>query len=77
MVGTMTKAAHYWKRSPIPSHAHRSFQHMTEWPNRGADEVGWCYYVLSGDDLNEAISLVVALTPYHSHTITAVEFGRP
>ncbi|MCX6954372.1 MAG: hypothetical protein NTV51_19645 [Verrucomicrobia bacterium] len=52
-------------------------EHLTDWPGRRAQEIGWCYYTVCGEDLNEGLSLVVAKTPSHTHTISAVEFGRP
>lgn len=52
-------------------------QNTLEWPSRKADEIGWCYFSISGGDFSEAVTLVIAQTPYNGFWISAVEFGRP
>jgi len=52
-------------------------QQMLEWPTRKQDEIGWCHFSISGQDFNEAVSVVVARTPYNGYWITELEFGRP
>lgn len=52
-------------------------QHLMDWPARKAEEIGWCYFSVSTERLNEALSVVVARTPSNGYWISEVEFGRP
>lgn len=52
-------------------------QHILDWPNRKPEEIGWCYFSVSGPTFNEAISVVVGRTPHNAYWITDLEFGRP
>lgn len=52
-------------------------QHMLDWPARKAEEIGWCYFSVSGEAFNEAVTVVVGRTPHHAYWITQLEFGRP
>ena len=52
-------------------------RHMLDWPSRKNEEIGWCYFSLSSDEISEGISLVVARTPYNGYWLTEIEFGRP
>lgn len=42
-----------------------------------ANRVGWCYFVISNDDVNEAIAIDVSKTRDNSYAISSIEFGRP
>ncbi len=39
--------------------------------------VGWCYFVIAGDDCNEAIAIDVYKTRGHGYEIRSIDFGRP
>jgi len=52
-------------------------QHTVQWPDRKADEIGWCYFSVSTEGVNEAIAVVVGRTPQNGYWITELEFGRP
>ena len=52
-------------------------KHLTDWPDRRPDDVGWCYFALAGEGWSEGISLVVGRTPQNLQVVTEVEFGRP
>ena len=42
------------------------------------DYVGWCYFVISGNEINEAIAVDVYQRPAaNSYEIRAIDFGRP
>ena len=51
--------------------------HLLEWPARKPDDIGWCYFSISGTDFSEGIALVVGRTPHHAFWISSIEFGRP
>ena len=52
-------------------------QHMLDWPARKAEDIGWCYFSVSAEAFNEAVSIVVGRTPQNGYWITELEFGRP
>lgn len=52
-------------------------QHMLDWPTRKAEDIGWCYFSVSTEAFNEAVSIVVGSTPQNGYWITELEFGRP
>jgi tetratricopeptide (TPR) repeat protein len=52
-------------------------QHMTDWPDRKLDDIGWCYFSVSSTEINEAVTLVVSRMPDNSDRISQIEFGRP
>lgn len=52
-------------------------ENMTEWPSRKEKEIGWCYYSVSTNLVNEAVSVVVATTEYNTYQVSEIEFGRP
>ena len=52
-------------------------QRMLDWPSRKADDIGWCYFSVSAEAFNEAVTVVVGRTPHHGYWITELEFGRP
>lgn len=39
--------------------------------------IGWCYFVVANDDINEAISFDIYQTDGHGFEIRDIEFGRP
>jgi hypothetical protein len=41
------------------------------------DYVGWCYFVVSGDDINEAVSMEIYHGEGQGYEIRSIEFGRP
>lgn len=52
-------------------------EHMLDWSTRKAEEIGWCYFSVSTDKVNEAVAVVVGRTPQNSYWITDLELGRP
>jgi tetratricopeptide (TPR) repeat protein len=52
-------------------------EYMVDWPGRGSDDIGWCYFSVSAAEFNEGIAVVVGRTPHNSNCITQLEFGRP
>lgn len=52
-------------------------QHLVDWPGRRTEEVGWCYYGLTAEALNEAVIVVVGRMPNNAYMLTQVGFGRP
>jgi len=52
-------------------------QHMLDWPDRRDDDLGWCYFSVSTEELSEAVALVVAKTPQNGYWLRELEFGRP
>ena len=51
--------------------------HLLEWPERKPENIGWCYFSISGTKFSEGIALVVSRTPHNAFWISGVEFGRP
>lgn len=49
---------------------------MEDWPDRKADEVGWAYVSISGDDYAEAVTVIVSADNY-GMSISNIEWGRP
>ncbi len=49
---------------------------MELWPERQADDLGWAYVAITGDDFSEAVTVIVALENGQPH-IRHVEWGRP
>lgn len=49
---------------------------MEGWPMRQANDLGWAYVAISGEDYNEAVSVVVALEGERA-VIRWLEWGRP
>lgn len=43
----------------------------------GDSFIGWCYFVVANDDINEAISFDIYQTDGHGFEIREIEFGRP
>ena len=46
----------------------------------GQDEdkfIGWCYFVVANEEVNEAISFDIYQTEGHGFEIREIEFGRP
>jgi len=52
-------------------------KHMTDWPDRQPDDIGWCYFSVSSTETSEAITLVVSRMQDNSDRISQIEFGRP
>lgn len=52
-------------------------EHLTDWPNRGATDIGWCYFTLGEGSVSEGISMVVSKNQNHGFEISSIEFGRP
>jgi len=50
---------------------------MTEWQDRKKNEVGWCYFSVSSENINEGIAIVVSITQENFYKISGLEFGRP
>jgi hypothetical protein len=46
-------------------------------PDAGLGEIGWCYVVVEGDGIAEAISLGLGVAYSHVFEIRSIEFGRP
>ena len=51
--------------------------HMLDWPERKSEDIAWCYFSVSDENISEGISLVVSRTPHHGYWLTDLEFGRP
>ena len=49
---------------------------MTDWPDKGPDDVGWVYISISTPEFLEAITVTVASTN-DAMTVSSIEFGRP
>ena len=49
---------------------------MEDWPDRKADEVGWAYVSISGNDYAEAVTVIVSADNY-GMSISNIEWGRP
>ena len=49
---------------------------LDDWPDKAADEVGWVYVSVSGDDYAEAVIVVVSAHA-NGMAISSVEWGRP
>ncbi len=49
---------------------------LTQWPEREADDLGWAYVGIAGDDYVEGITVVVARQGATAK-IRAIEWGRP
>lgn len=41
------------------------------------DYVGWCYFIVSGDEINEAISMDIYQGQGNGYEIRSIDFGRP
>lgn len=52
-------------------------EYRFEWPGKSKAEIGWCYFSVSGPDLNEGIAFVVAQGADGNEEVCSVEFGRP
>jgi hypothetical protein len=46
---------------------------LDEWPDRQADDMGWAYVSIGGDQFNEAVAVVVTA----AGLIRSIEWGRP
>lgn len=53
-----------------------SVDDMWEWQTRQDSDIGWAYVAISGDDFNEAVSVVVSNEGDH-RVIRNIEWGRP
>lgn len=51
--------------------------HLFEWEGQKDKEMGWCYFSISGNGINEGIAVIVSTTEHNSYAITKIEFGRP
>ena len=49
---------------------------MTDWPNQRPGKVGWVYVSISGEELGEAVTVVVSREA-GDFNISAIEWGRP
>lgn len=49
---------------------------MTEWPAKEANDVGWAYVAIVGDEFSEAVSVVVS-EENNGYKIRKIEWGRP
>ncbi len=49
---------------------------MTDWPNKRAEDVGWVYVSISGEDFLEAVTMVVSKES-DELKISSIEWGRP
>jgi hypothetical protein len=49
---------------------------LTQWPEREADDLGWVYIGIAGDDYVEGITVVVARQGATAK-IRSIEWGRP
>jgi hypothetical protein len=60
-----------------PKRIHFDPQHsMENWPDKQPDDVGLTYVSISGDDFNEAVTVIVANVGGR-HLIREIEWGRP
>jgi len=50
-----------------------------EWSpaSENSSQAGWCYFSITSDEFNEAISMSVYKTPANGFEIGSLEFGRP
>jgi hypothetical protein len=52
--------------------------HLFEWTGRKAREVGWCYFAVRGDGVDEGVAITVSHDKESTGiAISHVEFGRP
>ena len=49
---------------------------LKEWPDKQADDIGWAYVAITGDDVSEGISVIVTRIEGRA-AIRAIEWGRP
>ncbi len=45
-------------------------EHMFDWPRRKSEEIGWCYFSISGEEFNEGVTVVIGRTPNNGYWIT-------
>jgi hypothetical protein len=46
-------------------------------PSGDENQIGWCYFTVTNDEINEAISMDVFKTTTNAFEIGSLEFGRP
>ena len=49
---------------------------LDDWPDKTADDIGWAYVSVSGDDYAEAVTVIVSATG-NGMAISSIEWGRP
>ena len=49
---------------------------LEDWPEKQANDLGWAYVAMSGDNYSEAVCVVVALED-GAPTIREIQWGRP
>ncbi len=51
--------------------------HSFEWEGRKEQDLGWCYFSISGEGVSEGVSAIVCATDGSGYAIRDLEFGRP
>jgi len=51
--------------------------HLFEWEGKSKHDIGWCYFSVTGPDIQEGLSFVVGATESQSFAVRRIEFGRP
>jgi tetratricopeptide (TPR) repeat protein len=46
-------------------------------PSGDKNQIGWCYFTIASDEINEAISMDVYITASNAFEIGSLDFGRP
>jgi hypothetical protein len=46
-------------------------------PSEDKNQIGWCYFTITSDEINEAVSMVVYKTASNAFEIGSLDFGRP
>lgn len=46
-------------------------------PSGDKNQIGWCYFTITSDEINEAISMAVYKTASNAFEIGSLDFGRP
>jgi hypothetical protein len=51
--------------------------HLFEWEGKSKADIGWCYFAISGPEVNEGVACVVKSTGGLGLAVRQIEFGRP